>query len=248
MHSPAQERSAEDELCGALLRFVGSEGQIGMLRKELSGFSHRCRNMLNGLKMCLFLVRRDARRPLPSWWSEVEEEYRGIETLFDQLQSIYRPVTLTPVRAPFGSLVRERQRCWLEWFADAGRRLEIVPPGREDAGEMDPMCMAAALDAFVGWRANAMPVGNSARFAWATRLDCQEVVWNEIGSPGTSSAGPKMACARRREASAAMIPSLALPLLARVVAAHRGTVEQSRAGGYEVSLRWPLTQQPVSST
>jgi hypothetical protein len=248
MHPQVQERSAEDELCEALLRMAGSESQIGLFRRELSGFSHRCRNMLNGLKMSLFLVRREAKCPLPSWWGEIEDEYRGIETLFDHLQSIYRPLTLTPVHAQLGSLVRDRQRVWLEWFGEAGRRLEIVPPGQEDAGELDPMCMASALDAFVRWRAGAMPQDQVARFSWTTCGGNQEAVWHESGSTGVCRNRPAPACTSRRAGPTATIASLALPLLARVITAHRGSVERSGAGNFEVKMRWPLNLQPSAST
>ena len=94
----------------------------------LSGFTHRCRNLLNGMKMSLYFVRREANGPLPRPLTEVEQTYGSIEQLFDQLQQIYRPMTLTPVRADFGSLVGDRERGWREAFARGGAVLDIVPP------------------------------------------------------------------------------------------------------------------------
>jgi len=43
-----------------LLRLVQSDRQIQQLREELGGFSHRCRNLLNGMKMSLYFLRRGA--------------------------------------------------------------------------------------------------------------------------------------------------------------------------------------------
>ena len=51
------EGTAEGGLCCSLLRLVQSDRQIQQLREELGGFSHRCRNLLNGMKMSLYFVR-----------------------------------------------------------------------------------------------------------------------------------------------------------------------------------------------
>ena len=88
------EGTAEGGLCCSLLRLVQSDQQIQQLREELGGFSHRCRNLLNGMKMSLYFMRRGAEQPLPQWWDGLEQNYRGIEELLDQLQAIYRPISL----------------------------------------------------------------------------------------------------------------------------------------------------------
>ena len=111
-----------------LLRFVQDEKDTVELREMLSGFTHRCRNLLNGMKMSLYFVRREANGPLPRPLTEVEHTYGSIEHLFDQLQQIYRPVTLTPVSADFGSLVGDRERGWREAFPRAARSWTSFPP------------------------------------------------------------------------------------------------------------------------
>ncbi len=247
MQLHVQERSAEDALGGSLLRLVGSESQIDLLRRELSGFSHRCRNVLNGLKMSLFLVKRESQRPLPSWWAEVEEEYQAIETLFDQLQAIYRPLALTPVHASFGSLVRDRRRFWSESFEGAGRTLEIVPPEQEVAGELDPMCLGAALDTFVGWRARTMRSDCVARLAWLASNGTLEVVWLETRLNSEARDAPRRSCGAGQGTAPGTIASLALPLLARVITAHQGTLERNEGCEFRVMMCWPLSQGSAAS-
>jgi hypothetical protein len=247
MNVYAQEPSAEDALRGSLLQLVRTESQIGLLHNELSGFSHRCRNVLNALKMSLFLVKRESQRPLPPWWAEVEGEYLAIETLFDQLQAIYRPLALTPVHASFGSLVRDRRCFWLEWFDAAGRLLEIAPPEHEIPGELDPMCLAAGLDAFVRWRASTTGAEQGARLAWSTSDGKLEVVWLEARQKCGRFDAPRPACGAGQEATPGTIASLALPLLARVITAHQGTLERSASREFKVMMRWPLRQRASAS-
>src|SRR4051794_29215659 len=79
MRSQPQGRSSEDALCSSLLRVVQDDRKIAQLREEISGFSHRYRNLLNGMKMSLYLVRRGADQALPALWANVEQSYGGIE-------------------------------------------------------------------------------------------------------------------------------------------------------------------------
>jgi hypothetical protein len=227
---------------------VGNEAGIGLLRDQVSGFSHRCRNVLNGLKMSLFLIKREAAHPLPSWWAEVEEKYRSIEVLFDQLQAIYRPLALTPVRASFGSLVQDRRRSWSGWFETAGRTLAIAPPDQETAGEFDPMCLGAGLDAFVGWRVGAMGPEHQAHLTWTAKAPAIEVVWHESRLHGRRGDGRCRLGEAQQRTPAGAVASLALPLLARVITAHQGSLEQIGEREFEVVMRWPLSQRPASST
>ena len=157
------------EVLGSLLlRFVQEENDTVELREMLSGFTHRCRNLLNGMKMSLYFVRRKADGPLPRRLTEVEEAYGSIERLFDQLQQIYRPVSLTPVCADFGSLVGDRESGWREAFRDAGANLEIVRPIQESQGEFDPSHLGLGLDSFVSWRAASVATNDTARLSWRT--------------------------------------------------------------------------------
>ncbi len=85
------------------------------------------------------LAQRHQDEPLPlqarsRWtdarcWIELERTYQELERLFDRLQVIYRPLSLTLVRSPLGRLVNERLPSWRSWFNLRGRTLDVDPPG-----------------------------------------------------------------------------------------------------------------------
>jgi hypothetical protein len=232
----------EEGLCHSLLRLVQNDRQIEQLREKFGGFSHRYRNLLNGMKMSLYLVRRGAGQPLPQWWAALEQNYRGIEQLLDQLQSIYRPMSLTSIRAPLRSLVQDRERVWSDWFASGCGSLVIVPPAQESAGEFDPMCLSMGFDALLRWRASAVSPDQCPRLTWRTGDGRFEVSWHEPGAPARSQDGARRHTRPRPSSPCATHQSLALPLLARVMTAHSGTMEWSREPEFKVVLRWPLSQ------
>ena len=242
MHVRPHDGPVEDGLSSCLLRFVQSDGQIEQLREELSGFSHRCRNLLNGMKISLYLVQKTAEQPLPSSWTDVDENYRGIEQLFDQLQSIYRPLALTPIRATLGSLVQDRRRTWDDWFDSVDIPLLIGPPSHESVGEFDPMCLTLGLDAFVRWRAWAMPSDRQARLTWRTGDGQFHVRWEEKSRPEVPNSKASSSGAAAADCAGTAVRSLGLPLLARVMTAHHGSMEWSREPDFSVTLRWPLCQ------
>jgi len=248
MRPQPREGTAEEGLCCSLLRLVQSDQQIEQLREELGGFSHRYRNLLNGMKMSFYFMRREAEQPLPQWWGRMELNYRGIEELLDQLQTIYRPISLTLVRGLFRFLVQDRQRLWSDWFAPGRGTLEIVPPAEESAGEFDPMCLAMALDALVRWRGLAAPAGQSARISWLTANGQFEVSWHEPGGTADSRNGTPVQTGPGSTSFHAAHQPLALPLLARVMTAHNGTLEWSREPEFHALLRWPLNQPDRQKT
>lgn len=245
MDSQDQDGLEADALSFLLLRFVRDEGDAAQLRETLSGFTHRCRNLLNGMKMGFYFVHRRAEGELPRRLTEVEEAYGSIERLFDQLQRIYRPMTLTRVRASFGCLVGAREREWRDEFRRIGADLEIVRPAEESPGEFDPSHLGQALDAFVSWRAPAIPPGSTARLAWRTEDQHFEVTWEETheeirragdgASAGTPSSGLE-----------ATNHAMAMPLLARILTAHHGVLEWSAGPGFRVRLQWPLVQETLA--
>ena len=237
-----QEGTAEEGLCCSLLRLVQNDQQIQQLREELGGFSHRCRNLLNGMKMSLYFMRRGAEQPLPQWWDALELNYRGIEELLDHLQAIYRPISLTLIRGTFRCLIQDRQKLWIDWFASSCGTQEIVPPGQESVGEFDPMYLTMGLDALVRWRASAIAFGQAARITWRTREGRFEVSWQEVGATASTPSRPCTQTSSDSPSPWGAHQPLALPLLARVMTAHRGTMEWSRDPAFHALLRWPLNQ------
>src|SRR5438105_14477240 len=104
MRPQPHEGPAEEERSASMLPVVDDLERIDGLRRMLSRYSHRCRNLLNGIKMSLYLFRRDVKEPMPARWNELERGYQEIERLFCHLQAIYRPMTVTMVRYPLGQL------------------------------------------------------------------------------------------------------------------------------------------------
>ena len=121
----------------------------------LSSFNHRCRNSLNGIKMSLYLFKREVGGPMPGSLGELERSYQQLEVLFDRLQVIYRPLSLTLVRSPLGRFFDERLPSWRSCFSRRGRTLDLARPADDLPGDFDPMYLGLGLDAFVAWRAES---------------------------------------------------------------------------------------------
>jgi hypothetical protein len=235
-----QEGPAAQGLSDVLLHLVRHERQIAHLRDGLGDFSHRCRNLLNGMKISLYFLRKGGVQSLPPWWGEIEDGYRGLEGLFDTLQRIYRPMPLTTIRAEFGSLVRDRERTWTSMFGRGGQGLVLVPPKTEEAGHFDPNCLGTALDAFVHWRAHAGAHGRGARLHWRTVDGHVLVAWEEPAPSGGGERADLAAGERWMSTGPCSTEELSLPLLARVMTAHGGVLRWTREPEFQVRLRWPL--------
>jgi hypothetical protein len=238
------ERSEDRTACSALLQLLREEEQIQRLRPALSTFSHRYRNLLNGMKMALYFVRREAGGPMPPSWTEIELNYRAIELRLDELQTIYRPVSLTAVRAPMSSLMRDRERTWQEWFRGGTGSLQVAPPDDEIPVEFDPMFLGMALDTLARWRAPMVSPEFPARLSWNTSGGSIELIWEETRpAPPEQEEEEAVAGGREPMSRVASIPSLALPLLARVAAAHGGSLEWSRSPSFRLAMKWPQSQE-----
>ncbi len=240
MSRQPRDGSTEDGLCAALLRFV-EDDRIPELRQALSGFNHRCRNTLNSMKMGFYLTRRAATDPLPERWEEMNRTYEGVEGLFELIQTIYRTMALTTVRQTFQAVVDERGAGWRAAFQREGATLAIRPPAREDAGEFDATRIASAFDGFVAWRASRLGSGGQAILSWGTTRRRFELSWHELPSTAATARGGGGESRCPAAALAATTRSLALPLLARVVAEHRGRLSWTPGPPAEARIRWPLT-------
>ena len=150
-------------LSSLLLRFVQEENDTVELREMLSGSTHRCRNLLNGMKMSLYFVRQEADGPLPRRLTEVEEAYGWIECLLRSAPADLPPVSLTPVRR------RISAASWAIEAAGAKRSETPRPkisrssvPFQESEGEFDPSHLGLGLDSFVSWRAASVATDDTA--------------------------------------------------------------------------------------
>ncbi len=223
-------------MSGSLLRFI-DEGQLEPLRQALSGFNHRCRNMLNSMKMGFYLTKRAATGPMPERWEELSLTYTEVERLFDVIQAIYRTMSLTLVRQPFRAMVDERRETWRGLFERRGLTLTIEPPSRESAGEFDAMRLASALDGFIAWRASLLRPGGGAVLSWSTSGGRFQVTWKEASG---SAAPPEPAIPTPPHAAlSATTRSLSLPLLARVIVEHHGRLSWTPGADVEAYFWWP---------
>jgi len=218
-------------LSDALCRIGHDADQIDSLHEMLGPFCHESRNILNSLKMSLYLARKNDSQDIAIAWDEVDRCYKDVERLFERLQTICRPMRLNRVRLSLSLLLEDRRRPWLETFAGKRRTLELVVPNRLEEGEYAPQCLGQALDAFVAWRANAVDCGSSARLEASARGGQYFLEWVEQGRH-TANEGSQDATTRRGE-------PLAMPLLDRVVTAHGGSIEQIEPGGKHLRMSWP---------
>jgi hypothetical protein len=236
------EGPAEEGLSSSLLRIVHEAERVERLRAVLSGFCHRCRNSLNGIKMSLYLFRREARGAVPDSWGEIEAVYQQVEHFFDHLQTIYRPMTITMVRSPLDELMHHHVPKWRPWFESRGLALQVDPPECAVIADFDPAQLGVGLDAMAAWRAEVGRAGGLARVAWGGHDGSIEIRWQETTPDDPGEAPEHATVFARRDAgcsSSRLVDVLAMPLLARIVAAHGGRLHRERGTGFGMRLRWP---------
>jgi hypothetical protein len=210
----------------------------------LRQFSHRCRNTLSGIKLGVYLLKRELEGQSPSRWTELGRTCDEIEKLFDRVQRIYQSASLTVVRSPLGRLFAERLPMWTSRYAMIGRTIVVDPPELDLPGDFDPTQLGLGLDAFVSWRAESAE-GVEARLAWRVTGGKLEISWHERALAGRT--GPR----RSQHDLPASSPeegmgSLALLLLARVAADHDGDLETRFDPSLEVTMRWPQFRAPIT--
>ncbi len=231
MDSVMLERRAADELTSSLFQVATDPVQIHSLHRVLGTFCHQGRNILNSMKLSLYLAQRDHPQSVPNFWGELEPGYRSVELFFDRLQTICRPMNLTPLKAPLALLIDDRRESWQAVMMEHRRSLVLVPPPETTVGEFDPVRLGEGLDAFVSWRAKSGCPDTEARLSWKTEEGHFWLEWIEersdevFASPIGGEGGPA---------------ALSLPLLARVVSAHQGTIDLNVADGLQLQIRWPI--------
>lgn len=240
--------TAEEGLSSSLLQIVHDPRRVEHLRDVLSSFCHRCRNSLNGIKLSLYLFRRESRGTVPHCWSEIEGIYQQVEQLFDRMQAIYRPMAIRMVDSPLEELIRAHAPRWRAWYESRGLSLQLEPPDGEVDGEFDPILLGQGLDAMASWRAEAGAAGTLSRIAWCLQGETIEILWREephpeppdlLEHPGGPIRREPGTCSRR-------LDPLALPLLSRIVSGHGGTFECERGAGFVVRIRWPRCRAAVA--
>jgi hypothetical protein len=228
-------------LSESLPRVIDDAEDVDWLREILSGFSHRCRDSLNGMKLGLYLCKRESPGPPPAVWRDLEQTCERIERTIDRLQLIYRPMRLTLVESELGSMIAEHEGAWRASFAVRGKELVLDPPASERPGQFDPTYLGQGLDALVSWRAEATPVRTRATLSWQCRDDRFRIEWSEgeagprdgVAAAESSRPDDPRTPLRRR------VDSLSLPLLARIIRAHGGTLFHPPGSNRWLRMNWP---------
>jgi hypothetical protein len=247
MNAQPHDGTAGDVLCGSTLRMNDNLKGPENVWQMLSSFNHRCRNSLNGIKMSLYLFKREMDGPVPGQWQELERAYQEIELLFDRLQMLYRPLSLTVVRSPIGRLIDERLPTWRSWFGARGRTLEFTRPSVDLPCDFDPMHLGLGLDAFVRSRAESGRGPWKTQLTWGISEGLFEIRWEEQIAPKGCDERAHESGRPGGAASCGKSDALAHPLLKRIVAAHGGFVETTTNPAFVVKVRWPRFQSPESS-
>jgi hypothetical protein len=217
-----------------LLGVAGDPERIKALHGILGDFCHVFRNRINGIKLSLFLARRQEQGPAGTAWDDLESRYRAVEQLIEHVQWICRPLPLRPVRLSLCDLIAERAPCWTRTLEGRGRRLVLQPPGEASVGEFDPSRLSQGLNEFVAWRARAEPGGTAVLLRWGVDGGELTMEWDD-----PDSLTPDLA-ARCPGAP----PPLALPILARVMTAHGGRLTLEPGRGLRVRCQWPAEVSP----
>jgi hypothetical protein len=217
-------------LGGALLAIAADTPRVERLYQVLERYCHRLRNRLNCLKMSLYLAKRMETGDGLADWTELEARYRTLEQLMEEFQVFYGSMSLQPIRAPLGMFLDEHRQSWVQWLGARGRKLELLAPATPAIGEFDPSRLGQCLDALVAWRAEVGPPEIPVRVRWWAGEGRLHLLWEEPGARLQEEAGAR----DDRRAS------LALPMVARVVAAHRGTLDISLRDAVSLCLSWPI--------
>jgi hypothetical protein len=234
---------ASEWLALALAGLVADPRQTAALYELFGGFCHEYRNLLNGLRMGLYLARRRAEAGGDEVWNDVERRYAIAERTINRFQQLCRPYSICPVQLALGDLVNDRQPTWSARLSERGRALVLNPPQVDSPGAFDPSRLGPALDDLVMWRAAAGDLRTDLRLQWGLDGDNFHVVWDE--PPATAgrddmedeTQADKVLAGHDPEADT--LAALSLPLLARVVGSHGGTVATSGHDAWRLTLRWP---------
>ncbi len=227
-----------DSLTKSFLDLALNPVPCGDLHESLRGFFHDARNRLNLIRIGLYLAKRAGTEDQNDLWSELNHNYRGLEVLYDRVQTLIRPGTFEPAAADLGAWLEDRRPTWTSWFEERGRSLLWCPPSQEALGWFDPNRFLHGLDALLSWRSSVAGPGQPSRLSWSASKTEFEVEWFEENAP----------LSEPLEGKDGRPISMAIPLLARLMASHSGTVSVENYGGFIVRLAWPIRQLlPASS-
>ncbi|MEW4570506.1 hypothetical protein AB1L88_21805 [Tautonia sp. JC769] len=216
-----------DGLAGALLRCVEEPDRIALIQVLLDRYCHRLRNRLNSMKLSLYLARRLSGNPSGPEWGRADSAYRSMEAMIEQVQLFCTPLQPSLAEGDLNHWIEQRVPDWQRALASRFLRLEPCGPAEALPSRFDWNRLAQGLDALIQFWAAQGPADGTIRLSWQRDLDRFRV---------------------RFEGEASLIrtqgdeENLALPVLARVLRAHQGTLAIA-ADSCAIELSWPTDQR-----
>lgn len=223
--------SGVDGLSHALLSIASNNDQVALLHRLLDRYCHRFRNRLNSMKLCLYLGQKtsDEQRTSLSQWRELENRYQVLEHFVEQFQSFCRPFQVSPMEVSLNLFLEELRKTWNHRLADHQFQFELLPPGHPVQAYFDPSRMSQGLDALASWRGLVIPQGSLIHLSWWDRDNWVYLRWEE----------PEPLPIPAAKAPEELQANIALPILARILQAHGGTLQLSSQEWFQMTLRWP---------
>ncbi|GAC1447803.1 MAG: hypothetical protein NVSMB9_30380 [Isosphaeraceae bacterium] len=229
-----------EQLAEDLSRVAADPDQTRHLHEILGGYCHQSRNLLNNLKMSLYLAQKESDPLTAEFWRGLEPRYEVVEQYFDRVQQICRPLRLTLVKLPLRLLIEDRLPAWNRELASKGRRMRIDPPTSSDVGLFDPAHLGQGFDALVAWRALIGDSSCDLRLRWTTEPGWFHLEWDEPTRSDSAINGTMPHHAGVPTDPGEGPSALTIPLLTRILSLHGGRLETNAHPGWQLRMRWPL--------
>jgi hypothetical protein len=245
--SPAE--SSAVELSRALARVAGDPRLTRHLHGAFGGFCHEFRNLLNSLRLSLYLARKTAGDASADVFSRVDRRYAVVERFIDRFHQVCRPMPLALVRVPLATLFDDRHAAWSDVLRRRGRRLVLSPPRDAKPAAFDAMRLASGLDDLVAWRALVGDPSTDLRVTWSTNVQ-NVITWDEPPAHRPASRvdadadDPSWTDAGATDDGPQVLEALTVPVLSRVISSHGGALEHGTSRPWRLTLRWPLDATP----
>ncbi len=223
-------RTESSDLTAQLMMLARDPEIRQTVHDQIGEYCHQGRNLLNSLKLGLYLANRQAAGRNPNIWNDLNGHYTNLERMFERFQLMCRPMNLSKVRIDLELLIGDRLDHWSRLMANAGGRLDCSLAKGPAVAAFDPARLGSAFDGLVGWRATGDAVGSVARLGWGVEDGHAYLSWDEaVRSPSSnlSSSGPTH------------LDAWPLPILARVIHAHGGDLRIATGEGWRLHLSWP---------
>lgn len=227
-------RQVNDGLLGDQLLAIACDPTLRQsVYLRLGEYCHQCRNRLNSMKLSLYLAQRASSESHGGRWEAIEGHYRELEARIERIQTICRPMVLSPVTVGLDLLVEDRRGDWAALLADRGGELDCVAPSERAVASLDVDRFGSALDALAAWRAGAISPGTTTRLRWRVEAGRAHLTWEEDRPRMKFSLPPDHGPDR----------TWTLPFLARVISAHEGDLLLRDGDGWRIDLSWPAASR-----